>query len=68
MKIDIKEISKISLAENELLWITICSDLLTIEDLDKIENGIKEVLPEEWRERIVVGTDKLKLTKITKEG
>lgn len=57
MRIDIKEINKIELKENELLWITIEeSAFISEEAFNYFYNNLLNVLPESWLGRVIIGS------------
>jgi len=63
MKIELKEINKIDLKEDELLWVTFKEEYIT----DSVRQ-LREVIPKEWRDRVIFGTDRISLTKIKKSS
>ncbi len=67
MKVDIKEISKISLGKDELLLIQIpnTGNLYKAES-EKIKR-FKEFFPKEWNDRVIFIIGDVKLTKAVKQ-
>jgi len=63
MKIDIKEIEKVSLGPNEYLWITFDSNI-SQEQISNMANNMTKILPQELVRKIVFGPDSLHLKKI----
>ncbi len=64
MKKLIKEINKISLGENELLWIQYDETLFCKKEIDEFVWQLKKGLPKTIGTKIVFASDKMKLTKI----
>ena len=65
MKIDVKEISKITLAENEMLLIQIPKYANTTRHIsDTRKNEFKEMFPKEWRDRVLFIIGDVKFTKV----
>jgi hypothetical protein len=63
---NIKEISKIKLEKDELLWITLDEGYYGEFSVD-VSATIASSIPAHWHDRVVIGTDKIKLTKIVME-
>ena len=66
MKVDVKEIAKITLKENEFLCITFDKDLHPQTMTDASDNIIK-FFPEEWRNRVLFLTSNILMSKIGPE-
>lgn len=65
MQIEVKEINKISLNENELLFIKMPrSSTMARENATKV---LLENLPKDWKGRVFIIKDDVELTKVTKE-
>ncbi len=63
MTIEVSEVSKISLAENELLVFTL-PDGLCQEEYQLIISGIQASLPENWKKKVLIISGAIKITKI----
>ena len=66
MEVNLKDVFKIELKENELLWITLDKEHRSFEELDDFLKDLNKIIPEKWKDKIVVGCSEIKLTKITK--
>lgn len=62
----LKEISKIKLEENEFLWITLDEGYYGDFSVS-IAADIASAIPAKFADRVVVSTDKIKLSKIVME-
>lgn len=68
MKIDVKEISKISLEENELLLINVSATVFSLQDSDDLIEQLGDSLPDDWKDRIIISYgDSIKFSKIVKK-
>ena len=67
MEVNLKDVFKIELKENELLWITLDKEHRSFEELDDFLKDLNKIIPEKWKDKIVVGCSEIKLTKITKQ-
>lgn len=65
MTIEVTEISKISLAENEILMFTL-PNTLTQNECQQVICGIQAAIPAEWHGRILIISDVVQITKISK--
>jgi len=69
MNVEIKEINKINLKEDEILIMKFQrpQNEIGAENLDRVINVIVKTLPDSWKGRVLFMAGEVELTKITKE-
>ena len=59
----VREITRVELKDNEVLWITVDSGASNLEKARLLE-GLTSILPKKWHSRTFIGSDKIQLQKI----
>jgi hypothetical protein len=67
MQVEIKEINKIALAEDEVLFIKLPSKI-SMKNREIVTRIFLDNLPKEWKGRVFIMDDNVELTKVTKES